>query len=125
MAFWIFMLVMSLLIPVTMIGFGRYFMTGAPKNINGVFGYRTGMSAKNADTWEFAHRYIGRLWYYGGMILLPMSVIALLFVLGRPDDTVGSVGAAVEIIQLIPLIGAIFPTERALRRTFDKDGNRR
>ena len=47
MAFWIFMLIMDLLLPFTMIGFGRYFMKKAPKEINSVFGYRTSMSMKN------------------------------------------------------------------------------
>ena len=39
MGFWIFMLIMDLLLPFTMIGFGRYFMKNAPKEINSVFGY--------------------------------------------------------------------------------------
>ena len=59
MGFWIFMLIMDLLLPFTMIGFGRYFMKKAPKEINSVFGYRTSMSMKNKDTWEFAHKYCG------------------------------------------------------------------
>ena len=50
MGFWIFMLIMDLLLPFTMIGFGRYFMKKAPKEINSVFGYRTSMSMKNKDT---------------------------------------------------------------------------
>ena len=39
-------------------------------------------------------------------------------------DTVGYWGGAICMVQLVPLIGAIFPTESALRRTFDKDGKR-
>ena len=61
MGFWIFMLIMDLLLPFTMIGFGRYFMKKAPKEINSVFGYRTSMSMKNKDTWEFAHKYCGKV----------------------------------------------------------------
>ena len=63
MGFWIFMLIMDLLLPFTMIGFGRYFMKKAPKEINSVFGYRTSMSMKNKDTWEFAHKYCGNTWH--------------------------------------------------------------
>ena len=55
------MLIMDLLLPFTMIGFGRYFMKKAPKEINSVFGYRTSMSMKNKDTWEFAHKYCGKV----------------------------------------------------------------
>ena len=39
MGFWIYMLIMDLLLPFTMIGFGRYFMKKAPKEINEMFGY--------------------------------------------------------------------------------------
>ena len=66
MGFWIFMLIMDLLLPFTMIGFGRYFMKKAPKEINSVFGYRTSMSMKNKDTWKFAHKYCGNPSYAEG-----------------------------------------------------------
>lgn len=39
--FWIFMLLMSLLIPAIMIGFGQMFLKAPPKDINAAFGYRT------------------------------------------------------------------------------------
>ena len=125
MGFWIFMMIMDLLLPLTMIGFGRYFLKQAPGAINWVFGYRTEMSMKNKDTWEFAHNYIGKLWYRIGLILVPLSVIPMLFVLGKDKDTVGNLGAAISMLQLVFLIAPIFPTERALKKTFDKKGNRR
>ena len=62
MGFWIFMLIMDLLIPFTMIGFGKMFLKKAPDQINYVFGYRTSMSMKNQDTWVFAHYYCGKIW---------------------------------------------------------------
>ena len=124
MGFWIFMLVMNLLIPIMMIGFGKYFMKSAPGSINIVFGYRTSMSMKNQDTWKFAHEYCGKLWCKWGKIMLIITVIVMLFLLGKSEDTIGNWGAAICIVQLIPLIGTIFPTENALRRTFDKDGKR-
>ena len=79
MGFWIFMLIMDLLLPFTMIGFGRYFMKKAPKEINSVVGYRTSMSMKNKDTWEFAHKYCGKVWYVCGMVMLPITVIFMLY----------------------------------------------
>ena len=63
MGFWIYMLLMNLLNTFTLIGFGKHFMRKAPKEINEVFGYRTPMSMKNKDTWEFAHKYCGKIWY--------------------------------------------------------------
>lgn len=124
MGFWFFMLIMDLLIPFTMIIFGAIFMKKAPDSINPVFGYRTTMSMKNRDTWEFAHQYCGKLWWILGITLLPITIIPFLFLLGKDNDRVGIVGGVLCLIQLIPLIGSIIPTERALKRTFDKNGNR-
>lgn len=125
MGFWIFMLIMDLLIPITMIGYGRSFFKNAPKEINATFGYRTSMSMKNKDTWFFAHKYCGKLWYISGMILLPITVIPMICIMGKTNNEVGTVGGVVCFIQMIPLIGTIIPTEIALKRTFDKNGNRR
>lgn len=125
MGFWIYMLIMDLLVPVTMIGFGRYFKTKAPKEINAVFGYRTSMSMKNRDTWEFAHKYCGKIWYICGWILLIVTIVAMIPFFGQEADVTGIVGAVILGIQMIPLVGSILPTELALRKHFDKDGNRR
>ena len=125
MGFWIFMLVIDLLIPLTMIGFGRLFLKKTPKDINALFGYRTSMSMKNAETWEFAHKFCGRIWFVGGLIMLPLSVIPLLFVIGSDTTAVSCVGSVVVFVQMIPLIGAIFPTEAALKKNFDENGKRR
>lgn len=125
MGFWIFMLFMDILIPVTMIGLGKMFINRAPKEINMAFGYRTDMSMKNRDTWEFAHKYCGKIWYICGWVLLPLAIIPMLFVIGQNEDTVGTLGGIICVIQLIPLIGSIIPTERALKKTFDKNGCKR
>ena len=125
MAFWIFMLIMDLLTPITMIGFGRYFISNAPKEINIIFGYRTNMSMKNKETWEFAHQYFGKIWYVCGLILLPLTAGIMLLTIGKSEDFIGSVGGALCMIQILPLIGAIYPTEKALRKKFDKNGNKR
>lgn len=125
MGFWIYMLAMDLLIPLIMTGFGWYFSGRAPRKINPVFGYRTAMSMKNQDTWGFAHRHSGCIWKICGLILLPVTVVPMLFVIGGDEGTVGTVGGIVCGVQLAVLIGSIFPTERALRKNFDKEGNRR
>lgn len=125
MGFWAFMLVMDLLIPLIMLGFGVSFSKGAPGEVNSVFGYRTAMSMKNRDTWEFAHRYCGKIWRICGAVLLPVAVVPMLFVMGREVDAVGTVGGVVCTVQLVFLVGSIFPTERALKKNFDENGERR
>ena len=108
-----------------MISLGRYYSRKAPKNINWVYGYRTPMSTKNQDTWEFAHKYFGKLWYKFGIILLPASIIAMLFVLGKSEHIIGIVGEIICGVQVVMMVLVIHPTERALKKNFDKDGNRR
>jgi len=105
--------------------FWKIFYEKAPKEINSVFGYRTSMSMKNKDTWEFAHKYCGKVWYVCGMVMLPITVIFMLLVIGKNEDCVGSIGGIICGVQLIPLIGSILPTEIALRKNFDKNGTRR
>lgn len=125
MDFWVFMLSMNLLMPFIMIVFGGIFIKKPPKEINAIYGYRTTMSKKNKDTWEFAHKYCGRLWYIIGWVLLPVSIIVMMFVLGKDEDIIGRWGSILCIMQCIPLIGTIFLTEKALKDTFDKNGTRK
>ena len=125
MGFWIFMLIMNLLIPVTMLAFGKIFMNKAPGTINMAYGYRTTMSMKNQETWDFAHKYAGALWFKWGIWLTAITVAVMLLLIGKDEDFIGNVGAVICMIQMIPLIGVIAPTERALKRRFDEKGNRR
>ena len=57
--------------------------------------------------------------------MLPASLIIMLVILGKTENVIGTVGGLVCFVQLIPLIGAIIPTERALKKNFDKNGNRK
>lgn len=123
--FWVFMLVCNLLIPVCMLGFGKYFRNKAPGQINMLFGYRTPRSTKNRDTWEFAHHYFGRLWYRLGLIMLPVTLAVMLPVLGKSIDIVGFYGSIVSLVQIVVMLVPIWFTESALKRTFDEDGKRR
>lgn len=125
MGFWIFMLIMDLLIPVVMIGFGSYFAKNAPREINYTFGYRTTMSMKNRDTWEFAHHHCGRLWRIIGWIMFAASIVAMLFAIGKGINYIGTYGAILCGIEVAVLIVSIFPTENALKKNFDESGHRR
>lgn len=122
LGFWIFMLLMDLLIPLMMIGIGRLFMKRPPKRINGIYGYRTKRSMKTQETWDFAHRYLGYLWFKIGLVLIPLSALPLIFVYGKDIELIGTVGAVVTLFEIVPMIVPIFPTERALKENFDEYG---
>lgn len=125
MWFSIFMFVCNLLIPVLMIVAGRVMWKNPPKNINGVYGYRTTMSMKNMDTWKFAHEHSGKLWWKAGWIMLIPTILVQLPFMKSNEDIVGTVGAILCTIQCVVLIATIFPTEKALKANFDKSGNRK
>ncbi len=125
MWFWWFMLVCDLLVPILMIVAGNRMWKHSPKTINGVMGYRTARSMKNMDTWRFAHDYCGRLWWkIGWIMLIPSMVVHFPFYHGS-ETAVGTVGAILCTIQCAVLIFSVFPTERALKRTFTEEGIRR
>ena len=125
MGFWIFMFIMVLLIPLTMIFFGWLLFRKTPKEINYVYGYRTKRSMMNEETWRFANQYFGKVWYLCGLISAPLSVIAIAIVFGKGLGTVGTVGGIITMLQMLPLIGAIVPTESELKKNFDENGRRR
>ena len=125
MVFWCMMLLFTLMTPAMMIGFGRSFFKRPPRDINATFGYRTTMSMKNQETWQLAHRVCGRYWFICGLILLPLSVLPMLFVINRSTETIGMTGMIAVFAQLVPMLCVIIPTEHALRKNFDKNGNRK
>jgi len=49
----------------------------------------------------------------------------MLFIIGKDESVVGTFGGILCYVQLVFLIGSIFPTERALKSNFDKHGNRK
>lgn len=127
MNFWIFMLVMNLLTPLVMIIYGRVFEKKPPKIARSkfAFGYRTVMSMRNEETWEYAHRFFGKLWFRFGIAVGLISIIVLFFFIGKDKDTVGFAGMIICYVQLVAILLPVIPTELALRRRFDKYGNRK
>lgn len=112
-----------IIIPLVMMICGAIFMKNAPKEINQFYGYRTEMSMKSRDTWEFAHRFYGRLSFVFGLILLPLTVAAIVLLSKRSSVTTAVL--AVAGVQILLLLGLILATEVALRVKFDKDGARK
>lgn len=125
MGYWIFMTAMCLLIPGILIGFGSVVKDKAPKDINPIYGYRTTMSMKNKDTWEFANTRWGKLAWKWGWIMLVVTMIPMLAVIWAGEEIVSIVGTITVVLQIVPVLGTIPVVERALKKEFDKDGNHR
>lgn len=116
------MIVVALLIPIIMIGFGLLFWKWPPKTVNAVFGYRTSMSMKNGETWIFAHKYFGKWWFFIGLLTLAVTVVVLVAMSVSGVDAGERHEVAIMFMQMVPLLFPIIPTERALRRSFDING---
>ena len=55
----------------------------------------------------------------------PFSALALAAIVPLGQERAVWAGTWICLLQLIPLLGSIVPVERALKKTFDQDGNRR
>ena len=122
MAFGYIMLLVILIIPLLMVGFGLLLMKNPPKKINSVYGYRTRRSVRSQDTWDFAHYYFGKLWRVCGLGSIPISLIPICLVLGKSEQVISVAGLIVLGIQTLLLLVTILLTERALKKNFDEFG---
>lgn len=119
------MFICNLLIPLLMIICGYFMRRKPPKEINGLIGYRTAMSQKNKDTWDFAQTYCGKLWLKIGAVLTIPSVVVQIPFINAGDDVLGTLSLVIEFIQVAVLLASVFCVEKALKRTFDENGNRK
>ncbi len=117
------LLVSSLLMPLIMIGFGAYYTFSDSIGSSRFSGYRSPMSMLNADTWHFAHKLIGRLWFFCGIPMLPITLIAMLLLFSRMNAELLTI--IVVFSQLAVSLGTVIATEIAMHRTFDRFGNRK
>lgn len=114
-----------LFIPVVMIVVGKFYSNKVPGKINYFVGYRTTRSMKNDETWEFAHKKFSKIWYKWGLIMLPLSILTVLFVISKNEDIIEVMGAIITVVQLLPILASIALTEKALKDNFDEEGNRK
>lgn len=125
MTFGITMMAINLLIPFLMIVFGYVFRKRPPKKINHLLGYRTTMSMKNQETWEYAHHHCGTIWQRVGLCMLIVSFLFILFAIGKGTQAVDDYSPVAIVVQTAVLVGSVIPTEVALRKKFDRNGKSR
>ena len=114
------MLICTLITPATMVITGRFFLKHPPKEINDLYGYRTGRSKQSPEAWKFANEYLGRLWRVAGLIMLPLSAAAMLLFFGSDKDTTGVACTVIACIQPAVMVLLMIPIEIALKRKFGK-----
>jgi len=109
-------------IAIIFIVFGILAYAVIPRKPNWIMGYRTKRALKNQDTWVFAHKHFGKQ-----MIIFGLVYVALLITRFFLFDNDASTWIYWVIVaaQVVSVLLALIPTEIALRKKFDKDGNRK
>ncbi len=124
MFFWLSMLVIVLLIPLLVLGFGVRFSKSAPRDITAVFGYKTTRSTMSWDTWTFAHAQLGKLWKLMGLIMVVVSAGLFTLVIKQGVDTVSIFTILLMLAQAIAIGVSIIFVEKSLKKNFDDRGER-
>ena len=122
MGFWIFMFIITLLIPAGLLL--TWYLCPQFKTIHHASGYRTKRSMKNQDTWNFAQKYCARMSLYMFFPSLTLAIVIMPTVISKSIDKIGWIGLGITIIQMTSFIVIIISTEKALKNTFDESGNR-
>lgn len=74
---------------------------------------------KDKETWAYAHNTVGKLWFYGGMVLelfVTMCYLLFAFLSEAPNKTLL---AFLFILPLGYMLVSIIVTEFALKKRFD------
>lgn len=76
------------------------------------------MSMKNKKTWEFVHRYIGRVWFKSGLLMLFIAALILYIISDKPVGTFLYVCRTIQASELTYFFITIICTEIFLRKKF-------
>ncbi|HEY8364080.1 MAG TPA: SdpI family protein [Haloplasmataceae bacterium] len=113
-------LALTSLFSVVMIVCGLLFIFKPPKKVNYILGYRTTMSMKNQETWDYAHQYSGKVWLITGIIT---ALVAFPLVIALKTLEIYEILMIILIVlESIAFLLMIPLTEIALRKRFDKNG---
>lgn len=116
------MMVALFLVPLVMVICGMSYTKRGPKRINKVQGYRTKMSMKNRETWDFAHKYLGDLWFKLGTPLLAVTSVMSLIVFRQSDEKIMFWCTVIVLIHVVVMVIPVYFTEKALKANFDENG---
>lgn len=125
MGFWAFTLITNLIVPVLILLFGiHYSKNGAPKNIEGHSGFRSRRATKSWDAWVFTHKLAGKIWRVMGIIMIPVTVILMLFIIRLSIEAINIFGAVVFLIQGLTFAVSVIYVETQIKKNFNDYGVR-
>ncbi len=125
MGFWFYILITTLILPALILFFGLNFSKkGAPKDIDGHSGFRSRRATKSWDAWVFTHKLAGRIWTLMGIIMLPVSVVIMLFSIKLPVELINIFGSFLFGIQGFAFVGSVIHIEMQIKKNFNDFGVR-
>lgn len=87
-----------------------------PKNINGLYGYRSSFSIKSQEIWDYAQKHAGKQMMKAGLILLVVG--GLFYLLPLPSE----LAVIFELIALLlVVILMLYFIDKHLRKQFPID----
>lgn len=108
-----FLIIVSLIIPVTSIVLGVIYRSHYPKKINAIHGYRTSRAMKNQESWEFAQKAFGRVALKLGILSLLISIAFLACFVNH--ELFEWISLILIFIQMIIFLSIIYFVERELK----------
>ena len=115
----------TIVVPVIILIIGILFSKFKVKDINALMGYRTPMSTKNQDTWDFANSYFPKVWIVMSLGMLVITLLCWIILIKQSIMVAEKAATAITLIQTAFLLLSIIPCEIALKKNFDNDGNRK
>lgn len=106
------MAVVYILFPLAMILFGFWFRIRPP-----------GRPTEKEEVWRFAQHHLARSWLILGGSLLVLSAGVLWLVSRQRQSVILTVGIILNVFQTLVLFASSLPTQIAMRRHFDREGN--
>jgi len=84
-----------------------------PKEINSLYGYRTGSSMKSQERWDFAQRFCAIL---AMKISVVMIIVSLLFYLVPADTDIKQISGV--FLLILGTVYLFYSTETAIKQRF-------
>ena len=109
------MAIPSLITGIIFLLLGWAFYQNPPSKINPLVGYRTKLSMKSQQHWDFSQRYSARQMMKGGGLMLVLSLLSYFIPVETGIKQTGGI-----ILLVLCAIYVILTTETALRKRFPK-----
>ena len=121
----LFMRVAVMAGPLVMLGLGLWYFLAPPREANHSVGFRTYHGMGSVEAWQFTQKLAGSLYSILGVSLtVIMSLICNGF-RNMNAMTMANVAIVCVAVECILILGAWAYIKIKVKKTFDKDGNRR